>query len=242
MNRSPDHRLAAALVHAAAFLVPADERAEWEREWLAEVSTRWLELSRRGGLTPGARLDLLWRVAGAVPDAGCLRWWSLRPTESDVRAVMALVRVRPAGAALAIACSGLTVGLVATVFTAARAAWPTLQETLAAGPGLWITLGVIGMGLVLAARRTIGFLLVGAHATPRAPQAVVLAGVAAAPGLAVGLAAAAAGLGRIGATLGGPGLLAGGSVALGLFISIASGGPRRSAMRPDSRTPAGDRP
>jgi hypothetical protein len=50
-------------------LVPAQFRAEWRREWEAEVINRWLLLEKWGKLDAQSKSDLWKRVRGALVDA-----------------------------------------------------------------------------------------------------------------------------------------------------------------------------
>jgi hypothetical protein len=56
------------LIRATSLLVPGEFRAEWRREWEAEVISRWLLLEKWGRLNPQTRFDLLKRVHGALRD------------------------------------------------------------------------------------------------------------------------------------------------------------------------------
>jgi putative ABC transport system permease protein len=55
------------IVLACAALVPADRRSEWRSEWLGELAYAWSV--RRSGSRVSARIPLLLRALGALPDA-----------------------------------------------------------------------------------------------------------------------------------------------------------------------------
>ena len=55
------------IVQACAALVPADRRSEWRAEWLGELAYAWSV--RRSGSRRSARIALLLRALGALPDA-----------------------------------------------------------------------------------------------------------------------------------------------------------------------------
>jgi hypothetical protein len=69
--KSPDQQpqIYLLLIRLASFLVPAEFRSEWRREWQAEVVCRWLLLEKRGTLNTQTKFDLWKRVRGAVLDA-----------------------------------------------------------------------------------------------------------------------------------------------------------------------------
>jgi putative ABC transport system permease protein len=61
------------IVEAIAWLVPAAERAEWKREWDAELRHRAAHVRRRQHMRWKANMDLISRALGALPDAAWLR-------------------------------------------------------------------------------------------------------------------------------------------------------------------------
>ncbi len=65
--------LAMRIVSVAAMLVPAAARAEWRREWQAELSHRSAHLRSRRNLTWTMTMDLTGRALGSVPDAAWIR-------------------------------------------------------------------------------------------------------------------------------------------------------------------------
>jgi putative ABC transport system permease protein len=65
--------LALRIVGAVARLVPASARAEWRREWDAELRHRLAQLQRRRTLTWRSDIDLIGRALGSLPDAAWIR-------------------------------------------------------------------------------------------------------------------------------------------------------------------------
>lgn len=62
-------RLCGWMVEFAARLVPSSERADWKREWQAEIWHRWQFLAHAGAWTNRESLSLLRRSLGLFPDA-----------------------------------------------------------------------------------------------------------------------------------------------------------------------------
>lgn len=69
----PALRLSLVLVRIFAAVVPSASRADWRREWDAEVRHRWRMLTERQALDWRAQMDLVRRAFGALPDAAWLR-------------------------------------------------------------------------------------------------------------------------------------------------------------------------
>jgi putative ABC transport system permease protein len=61
------------LVHLFSIVVPAGSRDDWRREWDAELRHRWGHLAEDDDLDWRARMDLVRRALGALPDAAWLR-------------------------------------------------------------------------------------------------------------------------------------------------------------------------
>src|SRR5687767_5615396 len=59
----------AGIVAACARLVPSDRRAEWQAEWIGELTYAWQVRRQAGGTLALARASLLMRAIGAVSDA-----------------------------------------------------------------------------------------------------------------------------------------------------------------------------
>jgi putative ABC transport system permease protein len=112
-------RACRALVEAASVLVPKAQRAEWRQEWEAEVLHRWRHHERSGPLRWTARVDLLRRVGGALPDAAWLRRQFTADAElvHDLRHGWRLFRRQRGFAAAVVAVLALGIGSVTAVFT-----------------------------------------------------------------------------------------------------------------------------
>ncbi len=65
--------LALRIVRAVAMLVPAAGRADWRREWDAELQHYWAHLRHRRNLTWRMNMDLIRRALGSLPDAAWIR-------------------------------------------------------------------------------------------------------------------------------------------------------------------------
>jgi putative ABC transport system permease protein len=65
--------LALHIVRAVAMLVPAAVRADWRREWDAELRHRSAHLRRAPNLTWRTNMDLIGRALGSLPDAAWIR-------------------------------------------------------------------------------------------------------------------------------------------------------------------------
>ena len=58
-----------AMVNAASHLIPAAQRSEWKREWLAEIWHRWQFLQHSGEWNRSEGFRLIANCAGMLPDA-----------------------------------------------------------------------------------------------------------------------------------------------------------------------------
>lgn len=67
-------RCCSILVRAASVLVPAPLRADWQREWLGELYSRYLVLNKWGRVRLAAQIELVRRCSGALWDAAWLNW------------------------------------------------------------------------------------------------------------------------------------------------------------------------
>jgi hypothetical protein len=66
LNQEPQRYLL--LIRTISFLLPANSRSEWRREWEAEITCRWLQLEKWGTLDAQSRADLRNRIYGAALD------------------------------------------------------------------------------------------------------------------------------------------------------------------------------
>ncbi len=110
-------------LRAAAFIVPADRRADWLREWRAELDHATNRARNDGTLTAGRRAAIRLRAAGAVMHALWLRrdQWRIEPVWQDLRyAVKSLIR-KPGFALVTVLTLGIGIGANATIFSAVRA-------------------------------------------------------------------------------------------------------------------------
>jgi predicted permease len=115
---TPLHRWCVRLIDAALVFVPGDVRAEWRREWLAEVE--WAASHPPPGAARRWRAALILRCAGAFVHALWLRWDRWRPEmwTYDVRIAARTLLRQPAFLTLAMLTLGVGIGATAAVFSA----------------------------------------------------------------------------------------------------------------------------
>ncbi|MGE3473377.1 MAG: ADOP family duplicated permease [Vicinamibacterales bacterium] len=108
------------LVAAGAALVPAHQRDEWRREWLAELHAALVPAAAR---TPPSAAALAARCLGALVHAGWLRWQQgrLDMWAYDVRIAARSLGRQPAFTAVAVLTLALGIGVNAAVFSAVYA-------------------------------------------------------------------------------------------------------------------------
>ena len=109
MNGSVIHR-AGQVIALCAWLVPAARRADWRRQWLADLSAQADFLRAEGHAPDAIQRDLIRRSAGAFPHALWLRFhqWRTFMSLQDIRYAVRGLAHRP-GFSAAIdrtACSG----------------------------------------------------------------------------------------------------------------------------------------
>ena len=108
-------RLCLALLRIFAALVPRAARADWRREWDAEIRHRWHLLEDRRDLTWRAQIDLVRRATGALPDAAWLRRQFTADADvvHDVRHGLRMLWSSPAHSVAAVTI--LTLGIAGTL-------------------------------------------------------------------------------------------------------------------------------
>ena len=112
-------RLSLALLSTIRFLVPSSVRADWMREWEAEIRYRWSALSRSRDPGWQDQADVVRRSTGAISDAAWLRqqFTADHDVMRDVRYALRMLRRRPAMSALAICVLALGIGGTVAVFS-----------------------------------------------------------------------------------------------------------------------------
>jgi predicted permease len=111
-------RISLSLVHLAAPIVPRARRADWSRQWDADLRHQWSFLRSHQG-TVGAAFDLVSRARGAWWHALALRLRSLHmPTFfSDVRYGVRSLIARPGFTLVAVLLLALGIGTTTTIFS-----------------------------------------------------------------------------------------------------------------------------
>jgi putative ABC transport system permease protein len=107
--------LALRFVDTVAVLVPQAQRAEWTREWAAEISHRSAHLRRSPRPHWSTHMDLLRRALGSLPDAAWLRRQFTLDADAVHDTVHGLRVLRRAPAFAAVALVIFAVGIGATV-------------------------------------------------------------------------------------------------------------------------------
>ena len=111
------------LLRLAAPLVPGDCRADWQREWRAEIDAAVYRARRRGPISAAANAIIRARVAGAFVHALWLRWdrWRVEAMWHDLEYALRTLIRKPAFAVITILTLGIGIGANAAIFSAVRA-------------------------------------------------------------------------------------------------------------------------
>ena len=108
------------VVQSAAPLVPYDIRADWMREWRAELAYACTRETRRGRRVP---LGCLVRSCGAFVHAAWLRWdrWRIEMILQDLKHAMRALRAKPGFTAVTVLTLAIGIGGNAAIFGAVNA-------------------------------------------------------------------------------------------------------------------------
>jgi putative ABC transport system permease protein len=116
-------RAAGGMIRTLSLFAPAWRRADWRREWLAELHFGASRLASERQLSRWAQVRLLARCSGAVFHVIWL-WkheWSLDMFTQDVRYGVRMLRRRPAFAIVSVLTLALGIGATTAIFSAVRA-------------------------------------------------------------------------------------------------------------------------
>lgn len=108
------------LIRTAAPLVPYDIRAEWMREWRAELAYACARAAKRHRPVP---LGCFWRACGAFFHAAWLRWdrWRLNMIWQDLKYAIRALRAKPGFTAVTVLTLAIGIGGNAAIFGAVNA-------------------------------------------------------------------------------------------------------------------------
>lgn len=108
------------VIRIAAPLVPSDIRADWLREWRAELAYASAHAARRGRPLPPS---YLWRSIGAVFHAAWLRWdrWRLDMIWQDLKHALRALRRQPGFTFVTVLTLAIGIGGNAAIFGAVNA-------------------------------------------------------------------------------------------------------------------------
>jgi putative ABC transport system permease protein len=105
------------LIAVASILVPRAERADWRREWEAELEHRWGSLDRSRQLSWRTSMDLIRRAFGALPDAAWIRRQFTADADlvHDIRHTARLLAKTPGVTAIALLVFAIGIGATTAI-------------------------------------------------------------------------------------------------------------------------------
>jgi hypothetical protein len=112
-------RLCRGIIRCGSLFVPAAERRDWHDEWSAELAHAW---PRIRGVPMSARIGIVRRCLGAIPDGACLfasEWLPALHADALATALRDLART-PFQLAAVVLALAFVLGITAGSFSAAR--------------------------------------------------------------------------------------------------------------------------
>ena len=119
-NRSGSLRASEVLLQGLAWVVPANRREDWLREWRAELWHEADRLARAGVPFTTATLRLFGRSLGCITDAAAMRRFHPVPVEEDLASAVRVVFSSPAAAGMATFMVGVSVAADTMLLTLSR--------------------------------------------------------------------------------------------------------------------------